>query len=714
MNFLQRTIARIFRLGEVSISSVDRAFGIDPEYATPSRFGDYGATNAAVFAATSLRARNLAKLPLRIYRHDQRGEKVEVTNGALYDLMRRVNPHWTFRRLLRMTEQSLCAYGQAFWVLESGRAQRPTSRTAQPREIWWAHPSRMRIIPDAKEYIKGYVYSDTSGEIAFARDEVIWFKYDNPQNEFSGLSPIGAARMAIETANGALRSNRQIFDAGMQIAGIVAPADKAQTMSREQAEAVASMLDRRFRGADKAHRVAVLSQPVAFQSLSLTPKDAEFLELLKWGTREVAMVYGVPPEVIGDHEHATYSNVDAAEKALWWDTLIPEAMMIADELTEQLVPLFGAEADLIEFDTSEIDTLKEDQGKQIEQMSKLFAMGVPLNRLLQEMAPRFLPPNRRGYAWGDVGWLASGLVPVASSPTQEVPEAPTAAPAEVLPPPRPTPADVAAMIAQVSLHDLASTAVVVKSGIGEDLTYGSIRHEVVWRAWDDRSRIHENAIEEAMRDFFARQQASVLTKMKGQVLTSDFVPFTMAEWNKRLRTVTAPLITRAFTDGGEAALDTITAKGLFDSATVGAIRWLESRVQRFVRFVNDTTSRELVTAISDGIRDGDDADRIASRVRDVYQFASRSRSLRIARTETVAALNAGSHEAARQSGVVARKRWLAAIDNRTRDDHRAAHGLTVGLEDDFTVSGSTGPAPGQMSSADQNVNCRCTMIYEMD
>ena len=79
--------------------------------------------------------------------------------------------------------------------------------------------------------------------------------------------------------------------------------------------------------------------------------------------------------------------------------------MIADELTEQLVPLFGNEADEVEFDLSDIETLQEDRGEIIDQVVKLVGVGVPLNRALQELAPRFLPPEGEGFPWGDAAWM---------------------------------------------------------------------------------------------------------------------------------------------------------------------------------------------------------------------------------------------------------------------------------------------------------------------
>ncbi|MFZ4600757.1 MAG: phage portal protein, partial [Terrimicrobiaceae bacterium] len=113
-------IAKAFRLGPATVDTFETTYGHDQERYAPAAYGDYPATNAAVFACSNIRAKNLAKLHLKIYKRATNGERVEVTSGRLYDLMRSVNGYWTFRRLIRMTEMSLCTYGQAFWVLENG------------------------------------------------------------------------------------------------------------------------------------------------------------------------------------------------------------------------------------------------------------------------------------------------------------------------------------------------------------------------------------------------------------------------------------------------------------------------------------------------------------------------------------------------------------------------------------------------------------------
>lgn len=698
-------IAKAFRLGPATVDGFETTFGHDQTRYALEKYGDYAATNAAVYACSNIRAKNLAKLRLRIYKRTASGERVEVTSGRLFDLMRSINGFWTFRRLVRMTEMSLCAYGQAFWILENGVAGRTAAQVA-PKELWWANPAKMKVVPDPVGYIKGYLYEDQGNTLAFDPADVIWLKYDNPADEFSGLSPIASARLAIDTAAGAMRSNRQIFDSGMMLSGVIGPADKTSSLTREQAEQLSQMLERRFKGADKAHRTAVLTQPISFTPLNLTPKDAEFMSIMNWGVREVCTVYGVAPQLIGDQTHSTYSNYEQAAKALWTDTLLPEARFLADEITEQLVPLFGNEADEVEFDTSDIETLQEDRAEVIDQIVKLVGIGVPLNRALQELAPRFLPPGETGYAWGDSAWLPATLVPVSDA----------SAPA----PAAPAPVKALQAIEWPTLA-LPSPALVVEVASKAWVEYGSLEHQKIWKAFTDRTDKHEAQFMAALREYFRRQGDSVSAKLRAKAIKdagdAQADPFDLAAWNRQLRALGLPLIGATMEDGGQATLDDLNIAMSFDLGDPRAVTILEGRAQRFARAVNETTWNTLQLSLAAGLAVGEDIPTLQQRVAQVFTDAATWRTEAIARTEVIGASNAGSLEGAKQSGVVTGKNWLAALDARTRETHVVAHrdarNRNVPLDADFHVGGDTGPAPHQLPSAKEVVNCRCTMTYEV-
>jgi HK97 family phage portal protein len=368
-------------------------------------WGSYLQTSNSVYVAARLRAQLLSSLPIAVYKVRPDGRKDKVTAGPIIELLSKVNPYWTFERLMEMVELSLCLWGEAYIFLDRG-----TTRRQAPRELWWARPDRVRVVPDTKDYISHFLYELPDGKdpMRFERDEVIWLRYPNPLDEFSGLSPLQSAAIAADTSRAAQISNRMLFSNGIQMAGVVVP-KSGQSLTEEQATQIERSMARRFKGQDKAHRWGVLRFDASFQPLSVTPKDAEYLGSLKWSLEEICRAYGVPLDLVGGER--TYANQHDARLAIWSDTILPEARFIANELTEQLLPMFAGQADLVEFDSTGVTVLQEAEAQKWAIEKEKLDQGVMLPnewRASKGMEP--LP-------WGNAWWAptsAGGIAPVTS------------------------------------------------------------------------------------------------------------------------------------------------------------------------------------------------------------------------------------------------------------------------------------------------------------
>lgn len=85
--------------------------------------------------------------------------------------------------------------------------------------------------------------------------------------------------------------------------------------------------------------------------------------------------------------------------------------------------------------------------------------------------------------------------------------------------------------------------------------------------------------------------------------------------------------------------------------------------------------------------------------------------VRIAETETHRIANTAAVESARHGGAT-KKTWATMLDDRVRETHDYLEGMTVGIDEDFyTYDGDHAPAPGLFDLAENNVNCRCELIF---
>jgi HK97 family phage portal protein len=690
---------REFVLGKALVDPSLSYWGVDPSTYTPEEYGNYIATSNSIYSIVTWRAQLMATLDLALFRF-VKGKKREVETGRLYELLHRVNPHWTWNRLLQMTDMSLGIWGSCFWFLERGESGKGT-----PKEIWWGKPSQVTVFPDPVNYIRGYEYEVNGQKLWFEPDEVIWFRYPNPIDEFSGLSPIAAARLSVDYANGALKSNMNLFKNGNQMGGVMWP--KARILTKEQAEEIENQVDKRTRGVDRAHRWNFFRFEIEAKEFGVTPKDAEFLGGLRFTLEEVCRAYHWPQDLVGGQR--TYENFNAAMRAAYTHSVIPSSRFITDELKEKLLPMFLGEADEIELDSSDIEVLQElETDSWMREKDQIMLGALTINEWREKKG---LDP----YPWGNTWWASYTSVPVEE--LLKGPETGDGGPDKD--------ADSSQLTADSEEKEKDAETQRNKKAQRNTrvIEYGSREHEAMWNVFVRSIEPLEKRFGDVVEELMKSQRESVLAGLRnaeadnlntGAGATRDWKnPFNVKEWIKKFRLKIRPIFGFVVEEMGRAALDELKIQSSFDIKQPEVVRFIEQQAQRFAVEVNQTTWNALKKALAEGIDAGEGIDKLKQRVEEIMGDRIRSSAETIARTEVVTASNGGKLLAYKQKGVVTRKGWLAALDERTRDSHVAAHRKYqegIDLDDDFEVGAGSGPAPGQIGLAEEDINCRCTVF----
>jgi hypothetical protein len=134
--------------------------------------------------------------------------------------------------------------------------------------------------------------------------------------------------------------------------------------------------------------------------------------------------------------------------------------------------------------------------------------------------------------------------------------------------------------------------------------------------------------------------------------------------------------------------------------------------------ITDTTRNLIRVVMQIANEEGRGFDWITDQlVKESYDL-TRNRSRLIARTETVTSANQAAYFAAAKNGLMMKKEWLSAMDNRVRTDHELVNGSVIDMEDFFTIGGTKMLLPGAKtqqnglpSLAKEVCNCRCTVLY---
>ncbi len=137
------------------------------------------------------------------------------------------------------------------------------------------------------------------------------------------------------------------------------------------------------------------------------------------------------------------------------------------------------------------------------------------------------------------------------------------------------------------------------------------------------------------------------------------------------------------------------------------------RLHRNADELSKLVEREILKSAYDGKGYAEISRRLEQHTNESYYQA-----LRIARTEGGRASSQATDKAYRDAkamGLVFKKEWISARDNRTRSSHKHLNGQRVELDEMFiTRDGKQATGPLQFGIASEDINCRCTtrVVFE--
>jgi HK97 family phage portal protein len=245
-------------------------------------------------------------------------------------LLDRPNPLMSRFELIEGTVGCLEIHGNAYWFL----AGLPGGI---PQELWPLRPDRVSIVPDARRGVRGYIYEVDGRQIPLDAAEVVHFRRWHPANDYYGLSALEAARLAVESDRAMADWNRRYFGEGMAVpAGIVAIRDRVSDADFERLKH-----EWRMAYGGRERKTAFLrGTSVEWHNVGLSQHDMDFLNARRFNREEIFQIFGVPVGMFS--ENATEANALVGERVFVERTLWPKLVRIAEKITTDLLPFYGA------------------------------------------------------------------------------------------------------------------------------------------------------------------------------------------------------------------------------------------------------------------------------------------------------------------------------------------------------------------------------------
>ncbi|HBS31891.1 MAG TPA: phage portal protein [Parvularcula sp.] len=321
------------------------------DYASLARAGFQ--KNVIAYRSIRLVSEAAASAPLRVVEAGR-----VMAAHPLLDLLNRPNPEQSGQTLLESLYGFLETAGNAY--LEAVRLD------GALRELWCLRPDRMKALAGAGGWTDGYEYGVDGKKTRFVRDAggflpVLHLKLFHPTNDHYGFSPLEAAATAVDFHNAALSWNKALLDNAARPSGalVYKGPEGAENLTAEQFERLKEELSSAYSGIANAGRPLVLDGGLDWRSMSLTPSDMDFVEAKNGAAREIALAFGVPPQLLGIPGDNTYANYREANFAFWRQTVLPLVRKTASALSAWLAPAFDGA--VVELDAANIDALSADR-----------------------------------------------------------------------------------------------------------------------------------------------------------------------------------------------------------------------------------------------------------------------------------------------------------------------------------------------------------------
>lgn len=298
-----------------------------------------------LFAIVNRQAKAVGGAEWHLYRKAGSGreeDRTEVTSHAALDLWNKPNPFFNQQVFVEAGSQHKLLTGEQWWV--AARSERARNL---PLEMWPVRPDRIEPVPDAQEFLLGYMYYGPGGEqVALRKEDVIFIRTPNPMDPYRGLGPVQSILMDIDATRYSAEWNRNFFLNSAEPGGII---EVDGHLGDEDFNELRTRWNEQHKGVANAHRVAILEHG-KWVDRKYTQRDMQFVELRNVSREVIREAYGFPKAMLGSTDDVNRANAEAGEVMFARWLIVPELEAIKAALNTQLLPMFGATAKNLEFD----------------------------------------------------------------------------------------------------------------------------------------------------------------------------------------------------------------------------------------------------------------------------------------------------------------------------------------------------------------------------
>jgi HK97 family phage portal protein len=282
---------------------------------------------SAVFACVRVLAETLAVMPIKVYRKEPNGNKIEANNIAVTDMLQS-SPN---------DEMSIFTYKEtAMANLVLGGNTYALKYKNKIGETVGLYPMQYDTVSvERHESTKELVYKVKDG-----RNTKVYAKTDIfhipglSLNGVTGLTPIEYHATATELGLMQELFGTKFYRNGAHSTGILRHPGKLVGRSADEFR---KQFAERQQGLANAGKPILLEEGMEFQQLTIKPTDSQYLESRRFQVEDIARIYRVPLHLLQNLDRATNNNIEHQSLEFIMYTMLPWVKRWEDAINMQLL-----------------------------------------------------------------------------------------------------------------------------------------------------------------------------------------------------------------------------------------------------------------------------------------------------------------------------------------------------------------------------------------
>lgn len=289
----------------------------------------YGA-NDTIYKVVNYCITNGAAIPPRLYTNRTMQETID--SHPLLDKLDSPNPEW---------DGVFYREGILGWYLVTGNSFQYSIRkgtTGPPDELWTLEAQKVHPIPSRKLGITGYRYDD------FEEDQniipalnIAHMRSWNPLDPIFGLSPLAVGGIMVDMQTASRKWDLALLQNYAKPPGAWVFDGILDVNTRKK---VKEALNNEMAGYRNAGKVPVLDGGFKWVSSMTPPSELDWLESLKYNAGQLANLYNIAPQLIGDTSASTYHNMEEAKAASYTEAIFPMLDKMYSYWNRWLLPMY--------------------------------------------------------------------------------------------------------------------------------------------------------------------------------------------------------------------------------------------------------------------------------------------------------------------------------------------------------------------------------------